>query len=265
MREHREQKFKSGQIAINFAEFAGRGTPYLLVHGITSRWQRFEPLIDSLPADRHIYAIDLRGHGEFARADTYDLRAYAHDTIAFLSGVIKEPARIVGHSLGAMTALVVAGSAPSTVQSLLLEDPPLYAFRHSDRPSRFKATYDLVSSKPPPELLFRRVSEMYEGAGRDRIDSIVASLSRLDPAVLKFTVDRTSMWGDWVEGEMRAIRCPTILLHADPALGGAATYEEAKHAAGLIKGCRLVHWPESPHSMLPFKPEAFVDLVEEAA
>jgi len=265
VRQYREHKFRSGRITINFAEFTGQGDPVLLIHGITSRWQRFEQLIELLPADRRIYAIDLRGHGGSSRADTYDLRGYASDTVEFINGVIKGPARIVGHSLGAMTALVVAGSDPGTARSLLLEDPPLYAYRHPDRADRFKAVYDLVASKPSPEALIRRVTEMNEGASRDRIEGIVASLSRLDPAVLRFSVDRTSIWGDWIEEKMRAIRCRSVLLHADPAVGGAATRDEAKHAAGLIRGCRLVHWPQSPHSMLPFKPDAFLDLVEEAA
>lgn len=265
MREHREQQFKSGPVALNYAEFAGQGIPYLLIHGITSRWQRFEPLIDSLPADRHIYAIDLRGHGESARGSSYDLHSYAADTAAFLKEVVREPARIVGHSLGAMTAFVVAGTAPETARSLLLEDPPLYAYRHSERPSRFRATYDLVASKPSPDVLLRRIEEMYEGATKERIASVVASLSRLDPAVLHFSVDHTFLWNDWIEDQMRAIRCPSVLLHADPAAGGAATHDEAKQAANLISGCRLVHWPESPHGMMTFKPAEYLKLVKEMA
>jgi pimeloyl-ACP methyl ester carboxylesterase len=42
---------------------AGHGEPLVLIHGIGSRWQMWEPVIDGLVADRDVIALDLPGFG----------------------------------------------------------------------------------------------------------------------------------------------------------------------------------------------------------
>ncbi len=42
---------------------AGQGEPLVLIHGIGSRWQMWEPVIDGLVAHRDVIAIDLPGFG----------------------------------------------------------------------------------------------------------------------------------------------------------------------------------------------------------
>ena len=41
----------------------GRGEPLVLIHGIGSRWQMWEPVIDRLAAHRDVIALDLPGFG----------------------------------------------------------------------------------------------------------------------------------------------------------------------------------------------------------
>jgi len=41
----------------------GAGEPLVLIHGIGSRWQVWEPVFDRLSAERDVIAIDLPGFG----------------------------------------------------------------------------------------------------------------------------------------------------------------------------------------------------------
>lgn len=41
----------------------GHGSPVLMVHGLGSRWQCFEPVIDRVAAHREVIAVDLPGFG----------------------------------------------------------------------------------------------------------------------------------------------------------------------------------------------------------
>ena len=42
---------------------AGSGEPLVLIHGIGSRWQMWEPVLDRLTPDREVIALDLPGFG----------------------------------------------------------------------------------------------------------------------------------------------------------------------------------------------------------
>lgn len=44
-------------------ERRGSGTPVVLIHGICSRWQAFEPIIDALAEHHEVIGIDLPGFG----------------------------------------------------------------------------------------------------------------------------------------------------------------------------------------------------------
>jgi pimeloyl-ACP methyl ester carboxylesterase len=44
-------------------ERRGSGPPVLLVHGIGSRWEVFEPILDRLAREREVIAVDLPGFG----------------------------------------------------------------------------------------------------------------------------------------------------------------------------------------------------------
>lgn len=100
----------------------GEGTPLLLIHGYTDNSRSW-----SLPAPylgigkRPIYAIDLRGHGASDAPNCcYGLDSLAHDVVAFMDAKEIEKADIVGHSLGSMTAAIVAATAPERVNKLVL-------------------------------------------------------------------------------------------------------------------------------------------------
>ena len=105
----------------------GEGTPLILLHGYTDNSRSW-----SLPApylgDRPIYALDLRGHGASdAPACCYGLDSLAHDVVAFMDAKGIEKADLVGHSLGSMTAAVVAATEPDRVNKLVLVSSALHA------------------------------------------------------------------------------------------------------------------------------------------
>lgn len=95
----KEQTFDSGVVKINYAEGLPSGLPLVLLHGGGDRWQEFLPIIPSLAARWHLYALDLRGHGRSGRVPgQYRPERYAADVIVFLE-YQTEPAIVLGHSL----------------------------------------------------------------------------------------------------------------------------------------------------------------------
>ena len=99
----------------------GDGEPLVLMHGglVDSRFM--EPNLGPLAERFHVYTPDRRGHGRTPDVDgpiTYQLMA--EDTIAFLEQVVGGPADLVGHSDGAVVAMLVAMRRPDLVNRLVM-------------------------------------------------------------------------------------------------------------------------------------------------
>src|SRR5947208_16170132 len=126
-----EKTFDTGELKLNYIE-GGEGEPMVLLHGLTAMWQAWYPVLPELTKHWHVYAPDFRGHGKSGRApdNQYHNVDYARDTIAFLKH-IGEPVVLMGHSLGAMTAIITASQYPEGLSALVLLDPPLFTYSDS--------------------------------------------------------------------------------------------------------------------------------------
>ncbi|KAI1433521.1 alpha beta hydrolase fold family [Xylaria sp. CBS 124048] len=72
--------------------------------------------------DRHVYALDLRNHGESPHAPRHDYLAMADDVAGFISEHgLKEPT-LIGHSMGAKTAMALALDQPSLIANIVSVD-----------------------------------------------------------------------------------------------------------------------------------------------
>lgn len=91
----------------------------LLVHGLTSSGATWWRVAESLASDGwHVTAVDLRGNGDAAVADSYAFADYADD----LPGTGWN--LVVGHSLGGAVA-VLAGLRAGFAERIVLLDPAL--------------------------------------------------------------------------------------------------------------------------------------------
>ena len=98
----------------------------LMVHGLGSSahtcWQVMEALADN---GWSATAIDLRGHGQAPRASRYRISDFATD----LRHTHPEPEGpwnlVIGHSIGAASAVVASSEDPGWAQRLVLLDPAL--------------------------------------------------------------------------------------------------------------------------------------------
>jgi pimeloyl-ACP methyl ester carboxylesterase len=95
----------------------------VLLHGMTSQaatWWRIGPALAA--QGWQAVALDLPGHGAMPRLPRpLDLDTLVESVADRLSGPVD---LLVGHSLGAIVALALAGQRPDTARALVLEDPP---------------------------------------------------------------------------------------------------------------------------------------------
>jgi lipase len=98
-------------------------TPTILaVHGVTASHKAWHYLAEALP-DVRIIAPDLRGRGRSNGLPApYGMPTHAQDLAAVLAAFTTGPVVVVGHSMGAFAALVLANLFPERVRSLVLVD-----------------------------------------------------------------------------------------------------------------------------------------------
>ena len=89
----------------------GSGDPLLLIHGLGSHLQVWEPVIDRLAAERDVIAVDLPGFGGSAPfPDDVEPNAgnFAGAVAGFLDSIGWDKPDVAGNSLGGWTALELA-------------------------------------------------------------------------------------------------------------------------------------------------------------
>lgn len=92
----------------------------VFVHGVGLRAESWYRQLSVFETQYHCYAIDMPGHGdsEMLPDSSLVLDDFSEVLKTFIDEVIGQPAIIVGHSLGAMTALQTAISYPKVVRGI---------------------------------------------------------------------------------------------------------------------------------------------------
>ena len=118
---------------------AGEGPPVLLLHGFTGTARSWAVHVEALATSHRVIAPDLLGHaGSDAPAEpsAYALDRQAAGLRDLLELLDAAPAAVVGYSMGARLALVLALTQPQVVERLVLESPSPGIADDDDRAAR---------------------------------------------------------------------------------------------------------------------------------
>lgn len=232
--------------------------PVICLHGIWDDGKYFEPfaLAGAFPG-RTMYLFDLRGHGESDKPESgYALGDYAEDIIAFIIERRLEDVVLVGHSLGALTSLLVAAELPDRVGALLLEDPPV-PLRVETR-GTFAGLLDLKRKDfetVVEEFLFWRpfmTREQAEGSARRLLRTADGVL---EAAAQDLTGGRAFPPTD------AAIPAPALVIQAGFEDQRAFGSEGPELLGAILPNLRIETIPETSHNILREKPDEYLEVV----
>ena len=91
-------------------ERRGAGEPVVLLHGLGSRWQAFEPVLDLLAGEFEVWAVDLPGFGASppAARPLSSIGALTDEVQAWMRAKGLEGGHVAGNSTGGGVALELA-------------------------------------------------------------------------------------------------------------------------------------------------------------
>ena len=111
----------------HYLRYGGKGTPLVLVPGITSPAITWGFVGERLAEKNDVYILDVRGRGLSSTGPDldYDLDSYADDVLEFIKALGLKDVTLMGHSMGARIAIRAARKDSSALAQLMLVDPPV--------------------------------------------------------------------------------------------------------------------------------------------
>lgn len=254
-------------VRLHYARTGGTKPPLVLAHGITDDGLCWSPVAEILAADYDIIAVDARGHGFSESPETgYDIATLAEDLYGVIVGLeLRKPA-ILGHSMGAITTLALAGLHPDVPRAILLEDPPSWWLPSSgpSQPAKAPATgirdwFRGLAGQTRDELISaQRLATPHwsevdlELLGNSRLRFNAKAIQLLDP-----DVSASVTWSACLP----RITCPVLLITADPLRGAIVTPEAVQALQGYIPQLRLTSIQEAGHSIHREQLSKYIEVV----
>lgn len=157
-------------------EWPGEGQPILFVHATGFHARVWNQVIKHLPG-KHIFAIDLMGHGQ---SDTPPIpltwRQYADNVIATVEQLKLKNIIGVGHSMGGFCITAAAAELPNHFSSIVLIDPVIFD------PNSPRHT---MQSKAEDLPIARRRNDFSSPEEMQKLLSAKKNFKLWDPEVLK--------------------------------------------------------------------------------
>jgi pimeloyl-ACP methyl ester carboxylesterase len=217
-----------------------RAPTLVLLHGgMSSSASLLRSIGPGLAKYYRIAAFDRRGHGRTAdTAEPFHYETMADETVAFLQH-LGRPAHLVGHSDGAITALLVAMRRPDLVRRVVAVG----------------ANYHYSALRETPEFpmegpVFERWAKRYGATSPDGAAHA--------PIVIQKTLQLSATEPTLTTNDLAAITVPVLVMASDDEPF------DLEHVCSLyeaIPGAELAIVPGTSHSMLKERTGACVRII----
>ncbi len=247
-----------GDTRIHYVDVESEGPPLVLIHGIGMDWRVWQAVARRFVPYFHLFAVDLRGHGDSGKpAHGYSLAHYAADLEDLFDALDLQNITLVGSSLGGAIAAVV--EAPiELVSHRVFVDPPLTLGPIRDE-RMFRDI--LVLKHEPVEALAHYLAASNPGAGQHATRMMSEMWHRAADAVIQELLENPDTYYE-MERALRNIESPTLLIQADPAKGAVLREIDIQRALELLPHGESITIPGAGHAVHAFKPAEFVSIVE---
>ncbi len=253
---------------LHYYRTGGDKPPLVLLHGITDDGLCWLPVAEQVADRFDVVMLDFRGHGRSeAPEGGYDLETLAVETAEFIRGLGLEKPVLLGHSMGAITALVLVGLYPEMPRAILLEDPP--AFWRPDRAGANDAELRAFMHEWMRAIKRKTREELFVEGRRNaawsdaELAPWVDSKLRFDEKVIALAAPPDLSVLD-LPGLFRRIKCPAWLIYADQVLGAIIGEGEVKTLKEWIPQLRVEHVPGAGHNIRREQFERYMAVIQKA-
>ncbi len=244
-------------ISIHYTRTGRNSLPLILLHGLTANGTCWTALARDLERDYDVIMPDARGHGKSSvPEDGYRYEDHAKDVVGLIKALKLSSPILIGHSMGGMTATVVAGRNPKLLRGLILEDPSFLSpkvqreVRDSDVADQHRRFLKMSLDEVLADARTRhpqRSSELLELLARARLQTRMSAFDVLTPP----NPDYMQL--------VSSIDVPTLLVIAE---NGVVSSEVAAELQCVNSKFQVEKIPNAGHGVHYDQPERFAAVVK---
>ena len=239
-------------IDMHYLRTGGAKPPLVLLHGLTGSGACWSSLARALEAEFEVVMPDARGHGSSsAPLNGYGYEDHARDVVGLLHGLGLAAPVLLGHSMGGMTAAVVASQIAVPIRGLILADPTFLS------PERQREVYESDAVEQHRRLLTldkadvlaqarvrhaHRSPEIIELVSEARMNTRIRAFDVLTPPNPEY------------HHLVSAIDVPILLVIGD---NGVVSLETARELQNLNPRLRVEQIQDAGHGLQYDQPERF--------
>lgn len=124
MRDWSAANCETNGIYIHYTRTGRNKPPLILLHGLIANGACWTLVARDLEAEYDVIMPDARGHGESSVPEHgYRYPDHADDIVGLIAALRLPRPVLIGHSMGGMTAAVIASRHPKLIRGLVLADP----------------------------------------------------------------------------------------------------------------------------------------------
>lgn len=276
--------------SIRYQQAGPSGPVVILVHGFGASSDHWRKNIPVLAQAHRVYALDLLGFGGSAKPQPgsfregeqaeYTFETWAEQINAFCEQICREPAFLIGNSIGCVAALQAAVTRPEQILAVAMLNPSLRMLHERKRQQqpwyeRWSAPLiqQILSNRAIGHFFFaqvaqpQRVKQILQQAYRrpeavtDELVQIILDPARDPGAADVFLAFVRYSQGPLVEDLLPQMQCPVLILwgEEDPwePIGLGRQYQAFESVEAFISLPGLGHCPqdEGPEVVNPLLAE----------
>jgi N-formylmaleamate deformylase len=254
-------------VRLHYLRSGGGKRPVVLAHGALEDARCWAPVAEALAPDYDVIAVDARGHGRSdGPADGYELATQAEDLAGVIAALGLERPALLGHSMGAEIAPVLAGTHPELLGAILLEDPGPWwtGWPATEEEQAFLASmrerYERYARLPREALIAERRQRSPDWTEAER-EAWTDAKQRASAHALQTFGPELDAGVDW-PAVLGQISCRLLLIHTDPATGGIVSPEAADALQRMVPHLQIAYIPGASHSIRRSNFERFIKVVK---
>jgi N-formylmaleamate deformylase len=244
-------------VRIHYLRTGGDKPSLVLLHGLTGNGACWTPSARALETEYDVIMPDARGHGgSSAPLYGYGYDDHARDVLGLIKELQLSTPMLLGHSMGGMTAAVVASQAAGNIRGVVLADPTFLS------PQRQREVFDSDAAEQHRQLLSRDKSAVLadlKSRHTRRSPEIVELIASARLQTHLITYDVLTPPNPEYHELISAIDVPVLLVVAD---AGVVSLETARELQNLNSHVQIELIRAAGHGLQYDQPERFLAMVQ---